>query len=312
MSAMRIVSLLPSATEILFLLGLGDQVVGVSHECDFPAEAATRTVLVRPAVDPALPSVEIDRQVSARLAAGQGLYVLDEARLAELKPDLVVTQALCDVCAVKHDEVVQAAARLPSRPAVVSLLPSSLADVMGDVRRVAAATGRETGAARAIEALEARIDAVRRTVSSAPRPAVAAIEWLDPIMIGGHWVPEQVAIAGGTDPLGRPGVPSVKVEWGQVVAARPEALVLMPCGFDRGRTEREAPAVTRREGFADLPAVRAGRVYAVNGHAYFNRPGPRLVDGIELLAHLLHPEVAPWPAGLPASAGGPLAQRSGS
>lgn len=309
---MRIVSLLPSATEILFLLGLGDQVVGVSHECDHPAEAAGRPALVRPAVDPALPSAEIDRQVSARLAAAQGLYVLDEARLADLRPDLIVTQALCDVCAVKHGEVVDAAARLPSRPAVVSLLPSSLADVMGDIRRVAEATHREAEAARAVAGLEARIDAVRRRVAPAGRVVTAAIEWLDPIMIGGHWVPEQVVIAGGTDPLGRAGVPSVKVEWRAVLDARPEALVLMPCGFDRERTTREAPAVTRRPGFADLPAVRAGRVFAVNGHAYFNRPGPRLVDGIEMLAHLLHPEVAPWPAGLPSSAGGPLGARSGS
>ncbi|HEX7124442.1 MAG TPA: cobalamin-binding protein [Thermodesulfobacteriota bacterium] len=309
---MRIVSLLPSATEILFLLGLGDQVVGVSHECDYPAEAASRPALVRPAVDPTLPSAEIDRQVSARLAAGQGLYLLDEARLADLAPDLVVTQALCDVCAVRHDEVLEAAARLPSRPAVVSLLPSNLADVMGDIRRVAEATGRVREAARVVADLEARIDAVRQRVAGADRPVTAAIEWLDPIMIGGHWVPEQVSIAGGTDPLGRAGVPSAKVEWQAVVDARPEALVLMPCGFDRERTTREAPAVSRRPGFADLPAVRAGRVFAVNGHAYFNRPGPRLVDGIELLAHLLHPELVSWPAGLPASAGGPLAARSGS
>lgn len=309
---MRIVSLLPSATEILFRLGLGDQVVGVSHECDFPPEAATRPVLVRPAVDPTRPSAEIDRQVSARLAAGQGLYVLDEGRLADLRPDLVVTQALCDVCAVRHDEVLAAAARLPRRPEVVSLLPSNLADVLGDVRRVAAATGRERAAAEVIEGLESRVEVVRRRVAQAPRPTVAAIEWLDPIMIGGHWVPEQVSLAGGTDALGRAGVPSVKVEWARVVEAAPEVLVLMPCGFDWERTEREASAVTRRPGFADLPAVRSGRVYAVNGHAYFNRPGPRLVDGIELLAHLLHPEVVPWPDGLPRSAGGPLGARSGS
>ncbi|HEY8368287.1 MAG TPA: cobalamin-binding protein [Thermodesulfobacteriota bacterium] len=309
---MRIVSLLPSATEILFLLGLGDQVVGVSHECDYPAEAASRPALVRPAVDPTLPSAELDRQVSARLATGQGLYVLDEARLADLAPDLVVTQALCDVCAVRHDEVLEASARLPSRPTVVSLLPSNLADVMGDIRRVAEATGRVQAAERVVAGLEARIDAVRQRVAGADRPVTAAIEWLDPIMIGGHWVPEQVAIAGGTDPLGRVGAPSAKVEWQAVVDARPEVLVLMPCGFDRERTTREAAAISSRPGFADLPAVRAGRVFAVNGHAYFNRPGPRLIDGIELLAHLLHPERVPWPAGLPASAGGPLAVRSGS
>jgi iron complex transport system substrate-binding protein len=304
---MRIVSLLPSATEILFLLGLGDRVVGVSHECDYPPEAAARPALVRPAVDPGLPSAELDAQVSARLRAGQGLYVLDEALLAELRPDLVVTQALCDVCAVRHDEVVAAAGRLPSRPAVVSLLPSKLADVMDDIRRVGEAAGARERAERAVAALEARVEAVRRRARAlGRRPVTAAIEWLDPVMIGGHWVPEQIEAAGGVDPLGRAGVPSVKVEWAQVVAARPEALVLMPCGFDRARTEREAAAVARRPGFADLPAARAGRVFAVNGHAYFNRPGPRLVDGIELLAHLLHPDAFPWPAALPADAGGPL------
>lgn len=307
---MRIVSLLPSATEILCLLGLGDQVVGVSHECDFPPEVATRPVLVRPAVDPALPSVEIDRQVSARLAARQGLYLLDEARLAELRPDVVVTQALCDVCAVRHEEVVAAAARLPSRPRVVSLLPSSLADVMGDIGRVGEATGRAREALAAVEGLERRVEAVRAHVAGRARPVTVAIEWLDPIMIGGHWVPEQVAVAGGVDPLGRAGRPSVKRAWEQVLAARPEAVVLMPCGFDRARTTREAAAVTGRPGFAELPAVRAGRVFAVDGHAYFSRPGPRLVDGIELLAHLLHPEACPWPSGLPASAGGPLVARA--
>lgn len=304
---MRIVSLLPSATEILFLLGLGDAVVGVSHECDWPPEVAGRPVLVRPAVDPGLPSAEIDRQVSARLRAGQGLYVLDEAKLAEARPDLIVTQALCDVCAVRHDEVLAAAARLPRRPAVVSLLPGSLADVLADIRRVGEAAGRGPEAAAAAAALAERIEAVRAAAARLrARPVTVAIEWLDPIMIGGHWVPEQIAIAGGLDPLGRPGVPSVKVEWARVVEARPEVLVLMPCGFDRERAIREAPAVAGRPGFAELPAVQAGRVYAVNGHAYFNRPGPRLVDGLELLAHLLHPEAFPWPAGLPASAGGPL------
>lgn len=304
---MRVVSLLPSATEILFRLGLGEAVVGVSHECDWPPEAAARPVLVRPAVDPALPSAEIDRQVAARLRAGQGLYVLDEARLAALRPDLIVTQALCDVCAVRYDEVVAAAARLPGRPAVVSLLPAGLADVLGDIRRVAAATGRASQAEREVAALEARITAVReRAARLARRPVTAAIEWLDPVMIGGHWVPEQIELAGGRDPLGRPGVPSAKVEWERVVAARPDVLALMPCGFDRERTAREAAALAARPGFAELPAAQSGRVYALNGHAYFNRPGPRLVDGLELLAHLLHPDVFSWPAGLPASAGGPL------
>lgn len=307
MGPMRIVSLLPSATEILFRLGLGDAVVGVSHECDWPPEAASRPVLVKPAVDPGLPSVEIDRHVSARLRARQGLYVLDEARLADVKPDLIVTQALCDVCAVKHREVVAAAARLTNRPAVVSLLPSSLADVLGDIRRVGEATGRMREAEREVAALTARIEAVReRAARVAERPVTAAIEWLDPVMIAGHWVPEQIALAGGLDPLGRPGLRSVKVEWERVVAARPDVLALMPCGFDRERTAREAATLTTRSGFAELPAVRAGRVYALNGHAYFNRPGPRLVDGLELLAHLLHPDAFPWPAGLPASAGGRL------
>lgn len=305
---MRIVSLLPSATEILFLLGLGDDVVGVSHECDWPPEAASRPALVRPAVDARAPSAEIDRQVSARLREGLSLYVLDEARLAALRPDLIVTQGLCDVCAVKETDVHAAAARLPNRPQVLSLLPAGLADVLADIRRVGEATGRRDRAGREAAALEARIAAVRQAVAAAAqRPITVAIEWLDPIMLGGHWVPEQVEAAGGRDPLGRAGVPSVKVEWARVVETRPEALVLMPCGFDRRRTEGEAALITGRPGFAELPAASGNRVFAVNGHAYFSRPGPRLVDGIELLAHLLHPGVVPWPVHLPREAGGPLA-----
>jgi len=288
----RIVSLLPSATEIVFALGLGDQVVAVSHECDFPPEARQRPAVTRsPLHGHALTSAEIDRRTTEERRAGRALYSLDIGRLQGLAPDLILTQELCDVCAVGQPQVERAVRELGSVPRVLSLEPNTLDDVLRTIEVVGAATGRKAVASRLIGALRARIERVCQTVADVDQfPRVFCMEWTDPPWVAGHWVPEMVALAGGRDVLGSVGAPSERVDWERVAAAAPDVVVLMPCGYDLRRTLAERPVVEALPGWAALPAVRAGRVYAVDGSSYFNRPGPRLVDGLELLAHLLHPE----------------------
>jgi iron complex transport system substrate-binding protein len=298
----RIVSLLPSATEIAFALGLGDQVVAVSHECDHPPAARERPAVTRsPLHGHALSSAEIDRRTADELHAGSTLYYLDSERLRALGPDLILTQELCDVCAVAQPEVERAVRELGTAPRVLSLEPNTLGDVLRTIEAVGAATGREAAAAALVVDLQARIDRVRAIAAHAgTRPRVFCMEWADPPWVAGHWIPEMVALAGGEDALGQPGAPSVRIDWERVVAAAPELVVLMPCGYDLARTLAERPIVEARPGWETLPAVRAGRVYAVDGSSYFNRPGPRLVDGLDVLAHLLHPEAFPAPP-LPAA-----------
>jgi iron complex transport system substrate-binding protein len=288
----RIVSLLPSATEIAFALGLGDQVVAVSHECDYPPEARQRPAVTRsPLHGHHLSSREIDRRTTEQLHEGGTLYFLDAEHLAALAPDLILTQELCHVCAVAQPEVERAVRVLGSAPRVLSLEPNTLADVLGTIEAVGAATGREAAAAALVGQLRARVAAVRAaTATVATRPRVFCMEWTDPPWVAGHWIPEMVEIAGGTDVLGPPASPSVRVEWERVREAAPEVLVAMPCGYDLARTLAERPVLAALPGWDSLPAVQAGRAYAVDGSAYFNRPGPRLVDGLELLAHILHPE----------------------
>ena len=292
---MRICSLLPGATEIAFALGLGDNVVGVTHECDYPAEAQHKPVVVRSLIDSnQMTSIEIDRWVTGRLGNNQGLYVIDEERLREAAPDVILTQGLCDVCAIDYNEVVNASAILANKPKIVSLTPHCLTDVLNDVARVGEATGQRLKAEQVIHDLEQRISAVRKRTARLPtRPRVACLEWFDPIYAAGHWVPEMVEIAGGQDVLGRRSEPSAKIDWKKVVELAPDVIVLMPCGFDMPRTLREASALNQLEGWDDLPAVKARRVFAVNGHAFFSRPGPRLIDGLELLAHIIHPKMFP-------------------
>lgn len=294
---MRIVSLLPSATEMVYALGLGDQLIGVSHECDYPPEAKGKAVMITPTVDPGvLDSLEIDRRISARLMAGESVYILDEEALREADPDLVLTQEVCDVCAVAYRQVEAAAGRLPRKPEILSLDPKSLWDVVKDLQRVATATGTTTQAKAVVSDLRRRVELViERAKEAATRPRVVCLEWLDPLYNAGHWVPEMVELAGGEDLLAVKGMPSIKIPWERVLAARPEVLILMPCGFDIQRTLKEIHLVTRRPGWTDLPAVTGRRVYAVNGHAYFNRPGPRLADGLEILAHLFNPGLFPVP-----------------
>jgi iron complex transport system substrate-binding protein len=303
----RIVSLLPSATEIAFALGLGDQVVAVSHECDYPPAARQLPAVTRsPLHGHDLSSAEIDRRTTAEMRDGGTLYYIDSDLLRTLAPDLVLTQELCDVCAVAQPEVERAVRELGTEPRVLSLEPNTLADVLHTIEVVGAATDCQATASHMVAELQGRIDRVQGlTAGAARRPRVFCMEWTDPLWVAGHWVPEMVALAGGDDVLGAPGAPSVRVSWDAVLAAAPDVVVLMPCGYDLARTLRERPVVESQPGWTSLPAVRGGRIYAVDGSSYFNRPGPRLVDGLELLAHLLHPGRVPAPA-LPAAAA-PLA-----
>jgi len=292
---MRICSLLPGATEIAFALGLGDEVVGVTHECDYPAEARQKTVVVHSAIDSnRMTSLEIDRWVSERLRSNQGLYMIDEERLREAAPDVILTQGLCDVCAIDYNEVARTAETLPKKPKIVSLTPNCLTDVLDDVARVGEATGQHHTAERLVRELKERISVVReRAVQLSTRPRIACLEWFDPIYAAGHWVPEMIDLAGGRDVLGQKGKPSAKIQWKQVVELAPDVIVLMPCGFDIQRTANEAATLEHLDGWHDLPAVKTGKVFAVNGHAFFSRPGPRLVDGLEILARIIHPEILP-------------------
>jgi iron complex transport system substrate-binding protein len=273
---------------MLFALGLGDHVVAVTHECDYPPEATARPRLTRSVLPTGLSGAEIDAAVREIVARGQALYELDESLLRTLDVDLIVTQAVCAVCAVSYEDVRAVATRLPSAPDVLSLDPATFADVLDDIRRLAAAVGA-TGAGetlrRDLEERLTRIDAAVRA-SSQERRRVLALEWLDPPFVGGHWIPEMVARAGGNDVLGKPGQKSRTVTWDELVAAKAETVVVMPCGYDAERAAQEAE--TYYENLADLGARE---VYAVDAAASFSRPGPRLVDGVELLARLFDPSV---------------------
>jgi iron complex transport system substrate-binding protein len=285
---MRVVSLVPNGTEILFAVGAGDLVVGVSHECDYPEEARTRPILTGSALRPGMTPAEVDRAVAAQVGSGESLYTLDEARVLDLAPDLIVTQRLCPVCAVSTDQVNGAIQPLPRCPEVLSLDPKTLGDVLADVRRVGEATGRGAQAEALVRDLEQRLDAVRARVHGRPRPRVAALEWIDPPFAGGHWVPEMVEIAGGTDVFARPGDHSARITWERLAEADPDLLVVMPCGYDEAGAASQLALMTDRPEWQELRAVRAGRVYPVDANGCFSRPGPRLVDGIERLAEIFH------------------------
>jgi iron complex transport system substrate-binding protein len=287
---MRIASLVPSATEMLFALGLGERVVAVTHECDYPPGAEQLPHLTRSVIPEGLDAAEIDRAVRERTGEGEALYVLDEEALDELDVDLIVTQAVCEVCAVSFDDVRAVAERLPTKPEVISLDPSTLGEVLADIPRLAEAAGVGEAGEALVEELGARLEAVEQAVADASRPRVAALEWLDPVYIGGHWVPQMIELAGGEDALGLPGEKSRTVEWSEVEAVAPEVVISMPCGY---YAEQAAAETMRWRGHLALAGPRA--VFAVDAAAYFSRPGPRLVDGVELLGHLLHPELVPAP-----------------
>lgn len=296
---MRIVSLLPSATEIVCELGLGEALVGVTHECDHPAAVRSLPRVTRTLVPTDATSRDIDELVRDRLRSKRALYELDVDVLDRLAPDLIVTQALCDVCAVAEAEVAAAACRLPGSPRVVNLEPASLAEVLVSHRTVAEAAGVADLGRAAVARLQERIDAVAdRTARVTRPPRVMLLEWIDPPFTAGHWSPEIVRLAGGREVLGQEGEKSRSAPWEEVVAADPEVMVIACCGFDLARTRLDLPILASRPGFGSLSCVRGRRVFLVDGNAFFSRPGPRLVDSLEILAHALHPGLHPLPAGL--------------
>ena len=291
---MRIVTLTPSATELVCQLGLKDQLVGVSHECDFPESIRGLPRLTRSQIPLAASSGEIDELVRDRVSANQSLYALDIPLLERLKPDLLVTQSLCDVCAVAESDVAVAVHRLAERPKVVNLAPTRLADLYENLQSVADAAQVSQSAREPIESLKRRVAAVsNRSEQVAQRPRVLFLEWIDPLFCAGHWSPELVHLAGGVEGIGRAGQRSRTIAWEEVVTFDPDVLVIACCGFDTNRNLEELLILRRHPGFADLRCVRSGRVYIADGNAYFNRPGPRLVDSLEILAHALHPELRP-------------------
>jgi iron complex transport system substrate-binding protein len=281
---MRIVSLVPHATELLYALGLGDSVVGVTHECDFPAQTAGVAPVTRDLLPAGLSAGEIDAAVRERTEQGQAIYALDEDLLAELQPDLIVTQALCPVCAVSYDDVTAVAQRLEPRPNVIALDPKTFGETMGDIRTVALATDTEEEGLDLVARLRARVDRIQSAVADAPTRTVVAVEWFEPVFVAGHWTPQLIELAGGLDLLGFPGEHSEQVDWDALRAARPDVVLCIPCGYDGPRALEEAAR------FADeLRSTGAKELIALDAAAYFSRPGPRLVDGLETLAHALHP-----------------------
>jgi iron complex transport system substrate-binding protein len=287
---MRVVSLLASSTEIVCALGLGDRLVGRSHECDFPEWVKALPVCTAPKFAVTGSSADIDRRVKETLHTDTSVYAVDAALLDELRPDVIVTQAHCEVCAVSLRDVEVAVGRMRTRPMVVSLNPNSLADVWDDVRAVASACGVPDRGEALIADLRRRMRAITEQVAGRPRPTIACIEWIDPLMAAGNWVPELVELAGGENLFGEAGQHSPWMTWDDLVCRDPDVIVVLPCGFDLDRTKAELPALTGRPGWADLKAVRNGRVWAADGNAYFNRPGPRLVEALEMLAAAIHQE----------------------
>jgi iron complex transport system substrate-binding protein len=287
----RIVSLLPAATEIAAALELMDNIVGVSHECDFPEEAKTRPRVTRCSVHKTgLSSREVDDWVRRALREIGTIYTIDEKLLRQLRPDVILTQKLCDVCAVGYGTVARLAGTLPGPPQVVNLEPSSLSDIFDDIRRVATVCGVSDRADKVVAALSTRVEAVRqRTAKIAERPRCFLMEWVDPPFSSGHWGPELMEIAGGHDPLGRKHHPSVEIKWKAVLDARPELIVLALCGYDVARARRDYELLRKFPGFDSLPAARNNRIHIVNASAYFARPGPRIVDSLEILAGMIHP-----------------------
>jgi len=284
----RIVSLVPSATETLFALGLGDDVAAVTHECDHPPEALELPKVTRDVLPPGLEPAEVDAAVRQLIEEGRSIYELDEARLRALQPDLIVTQALCGVCAVSIDEVREIAQRMEPAPELLSLDPRTLGEVLGDVRSIAEATDARDAGVGLVQDAANRIDRVKLAVRGRAPVAVAAIEWLDPVYVAGHWTPQLIELAGGHDVLGLSGEHSERRSWDEVADARPEVVIVMPCGYDAERALEEA-----LEFGDELAELGARRVVAVDAAAYFSRPGPRLVEGLELLAHILHPDAVP-------------------
>ncbi|MBV8884365.1 MAG: cobalamin-binding protein [Chroococcidiopsidaceae cyanobacterium CP_BM_RX_35] len=292
---LRIVSLLPGATEILAALGLAEFIVGRSHECDYPPEIADRPVCTQTRLNSSATSAQIHNDVSQLLQSALSIYQIKTDVLEQLQPTHILTQDQCDVCAVSLKDVEQAVATLThSQPQVISLHPNVLTDIWADIKRVGEAT--EIESRRLLESLQARINICQQktqALSTEERPTVACIEWTDPLMSAANWVPELVTFAGGKPLFGIPGQPSLRLSWETLVATNPDIIVFMPCGLDLNRTRQEAMLLTQRPEWQDLQATQAGRVYVTDGNSYFNRPGPRVADSQEILAEILHPEIFP-------------------
>jgi len=285
----------PAATEIAAALGLMEDVVGVSHECDFPGEANTRPRVTKcPVHGAGLPSKKIDERVRRALRENGTIYTIDEPLLRELRPDVILTQKLCDVCAVGYGTVARLAETLPGPPRVVNLEPSSLSDIFDDIRRIARTCDVAERAKELVTKLSARVEVVReRAAHIAHRPRCFLMEWVDPPFCSGHWGPELVEIAGGHDPLGREHQPSAQIDWQEVLDARPEIIVLALCGYNVDLVQRDYELLREFPGFDSIPAARADEIYLVNASAYFARPGPRIIDSLEILAGILHPKEFP-------------------
>ena len=298
---MRIVSLIPSATEMVHALGLGDQLVGISHDCDFPPTVRRHPVVTRSFIPAGASSGEIDRKVRDLRGGSLPLYALDVEALEELRPDVILTQALCTVCAVSEEEVHVAARRLPGPPQVVNLEARTFREVLDGILLVARTAGVEARGCELMEALSERAERVAARSSARQRVPIAFIEWLDPPFACGHWNPELVAMAGADDPHGRVGEPAQVIGWDAVAASRPALIFVAACGFGVDRTLEDLPELTRMPGWRDVPAIRDGRVYVTDGSQYFSRPGPRLVDSLEILAHAVDPDLHPLSEHLPAA-----------
>lgn len=291
---MRVVSLLPSATEIICGLGLQELLVGVSHECDYPSGVSCLPKVTQALIPHDVTSGEIDQIVRERIKTQQALYSLDRQVLRSVQPDLIVTQSICDVCAVSEQDVCDAIGELPGNPRIVNLQPKCFADVLQCIRQVGNAVGRDDHADSYVAALERRIDQVaRRSETASDRPSVVMLEWIDPPFSAGHWNPELVELAGGREAIGVAGQRSVTTSWDQIVAADPEVMVIACCGFSAERARQDLPKPGGVVGWEKLRCVKSQRVHIVDGSAFFNRPGPRLVDSLEILANLLHPDVHP-------------------
>lgn len=299
---MKIVSLLPSATESVYALGLGEQLQAVTHECDFPPEATTKPVITSSVLNHAsndshrYASEQIHKGISGLLHEGKSIYHLNEELLAEIKPDLILTQELCDVCAVSYNIVEEAARIVEGDREIISLEPNFFEDILSNIRLVAEKTGRVKAADDLLSGFQKRINHIVTTTSQITKlPKVYCMEWIEPPFAAGHWIPEMVSMAGGKEGLGLLGQPSEQIAWEDVLSFAPEILILMPCGFGLDRTLEEAKQLRDYPGWSELPAVRHNRVYAVDGSSYFNRPGPRIVDGLEILAQIIHPESFSFP-----------------
>ena len=293
---MRVVSLLPSATEILFALGFDREIVGVSHECDFPPRARTKNIVIHSRIDKDAGPLEIDRQVREYVARGESLYAVDSQALQELAPDLIVTQDLCHVCAASPDDLATALAKFDVRPEVLCLNPQDLGDVWRDILWVGEETGRGWQAEKLLQDIGAKLGELQQQTARASsaqeyRPRVAFLEWLQPIYVGGHWVPEMIELAGGQDVFGTKKTPSFRVTIEEVIDAAPDVVLVAPCGYTARQATEEFRTMKLPHEWQNIPAVRNGQVYALEANSYFSRPGPRLITGLEILAKVLHPQV---------------------